>query len=152
MAACLAPPAITRHPSPRAFVILLAVLTTALSGCNRKDVETAAPPETQAANAAEVTALQTALTKGMTAVAFEGLTDAHVGRRCVIVSRTPGSDAPPPPPLGMVRRLGATTVYTAEIHDVQAESLKIRAAYPTSGNVKIIEIPRADIQSIHVGS
>lgn len=152
MAARVVSPEVTWKPSSPVFVILLAVLTAALAGCNRKDTETAAPPETQAVNAAEVTAMQTALTKGMTAIAFEGLTNAHVGRRCVIVSRTPDSDAPPPPPLGMVRRLGATTIYAAELHDVLAESLKIRAAYPTSGNVKIIEIPRADIRSIHVGS
>jgi len=121
-----------------------------LSGCQRKETETEAPPQTQAVNTAEVTAMQNALAKGMTPLAFTALTTAHVGRRCVIVSSQPDSGDPPPPPLGMVHRLGPTTIYAAEIHEVLPGGVKIRATYPTSGNMKIIEIPRADIQSIHI--
>ncbi len=55
-----------------------------------------------------------------------------------------------PPPLGMVHKLGQTTIYKGEIQEVLADSLKIRAAYPTSGRYKTVEIPRADIQSLHV--
>jgi len=131
-----------------AWIVVSFVLV--LSGCKGKETETDAPPPSQAVNTAEVAAMQNALTKGMTPIAFTDLTNAHVGRRCVIVSPKPDSGDPPPPPLGMVRRLGPTTIYAAEIHEVLPASVKIRATYPTSGNMKIIEIPRADIQSIHV--
>ncbi len=50
----------------------------------------------------------------------------------------------------MVYRLGQTTIYKGEIEQVLPGSLKIRAPYPTSGRYKIIEIPRSDIQSLHV--
>jgi len=50
----------------------------------------------------------------------------------------------------MVRKLGQTAIYKGEIQEVSPDSLKIRAAYPTSGRYKTIEISRADIQSVYL--
>ena len=47
--------------------------------------------------------------------------------------------------------MGEATIYAGEIPEVGPNGLKIRAAYPTSGKLKIIEIPRADIQAIRMG-
>ena len=89
----------------------------------------------------------------MEQVAFDSLVAGHVGRQCVVTARAAddgtGRDQAPPP-LGMVRKLGTTAIYKGEIQEVSPDGLKIRAAYPTSGRYKIIEIARSDIQSIHV--
>ncbi len=126
---------------------VLAIL--AIVGCKRKEATADQPPPTQA-NAAQVTAAYKAMTQDMTAIAFDALTGGHAGRRVVIMARTPDRVDPPPPPLGMVRRMGPTSIYSAELHEILPDGLKIRAAYPTSGNLKITEIPRADIQAIHM--
>jgi hypothetical protein len=86
-------------------------------------------------------------------VAFDSLTAAHIGRHCVVIARTPEERAradSSPPPLGMVRRLGGTTIYKGEIQNLSPDGLKICAPYPTSGQQKVIEIPRADIRSIYL--
>ncbi len=54
------------------------------------------------------------------------------------------------PPLGMGYTLGQTVVYEGEIEELRPDALKIGAPYPTSGRYKTIEIPRPDIQSLHV--
>lgn len=133
----------------RRMVLLAAFAVLALSGCKRRETEAARPPA-QTASDTEIASVRDALTRAMTAVAFDKLTEAHLGRRCVVTTRTPQRDDPPPPPLGMVRRMGAATIYTAELHELSPGGLKLRATYPTSGNAKIIEIPREDIQSIHI--
>jgi hypothetical protein len=46
--------------------------------------------------------------------------------------------------------LGQTVVYEGEIEELRPDALKIGAPYPTSGRYKTIEIPRPDIQSLHV--
>jgi len=122
----------------------------AITGCKPK-TETAATAA--AVPAEEIAALRTALTKGMQTVPMVDLTTEHVGRPCVVVARTPERSAPAdaPPPLGMVRILGTTTIYRGQIHGVSSEGLQVHAAYPNSGKLKIISIPSADIQSIHVG-
>jgi len=50
----------------------------------------------------------------------------------------------------MVRLLGQTIIYNAELDRISDESVTVRAAYPTSGNYKRIEISRDDIQSVHL--
>ncbi len=140
----------TTNVKYRRLVFLAVLAALAMSGCKRKEAE-AGPPPAQTVSEAEIAAARNAMTQKMTAIAFGKLTAAHVGRRCVVTARTLEHADPPPPPLGMVRRMGATTIYSAEVHEVLPGGLKIRAAYPTSGNLKITEIPKADIQSIHVG-
>ncbi len=103
-------------------------------------------------NAARVAAVRDALTQGMQPTTFDSLTAADVGKQCVAVTR-PGAAGPAadqaPPPFGMVHRLGPTIIYKGEIEQVLPDSLKIRAPYPTSGRYKTIELPRADLQSLH---
>ena len=132
------------------MTILIAASVLALPGCKQKADEagasatTAVPPD-----AAET--IQ-ALTRGMQPIAVASISKAqHVGRRCVVVARTPERRDPPPPPLGMVRLLGPTIVYIAQIHDVAADSLDVKASYPNSAGIKIVTVPKADIQSVYLG-
>lgn len=118
-------------------------------GC-RKQQPAAGPSSAQTVDDSEIVAMHKAMTENLKAIAFDKLTPALVGQRLVIKARTPDRADPPPPPRGMVLRMGPTSIYSAELDEVLADSLKIRAAYPTSGNLKIIEIPRADIQAIHM--
>ena len=46
--------------------------------------------------------------------------------------------------------MGPTTVYKGEIHGISPENVDIGAVYPTSGNRKIIQIPRDDIESVYL--
>jgi hypothetical protein len=130
-------------------VIGLAVLL-AVMGCKPKTKTAATAADVPAE---DIAVLRAALTKGMQAVSIGDVTAEHVGRPCVVVARTPTKSAPAdaPPPLGMVRILGSTTFYKGRIHGVSSEGLQVHAAYPTSGNLKILSIPSTDIQSIHVG-
>ena len=41
--------------------------------------------------------------------------------------------------------MGPTIVYTAEIWDVSADTIEIKADYPGSDTSKIIAVPKADI-------
>jgi hypothetical protein len=127
-----------------------AVILFAVVGCKPK-AQTTAPAG--AAPSEEATALVKIMTQGMEAVSLAGLTQDHVGRSCVVVARTPEQTAPAdaPPPLGMVRILGTTTLYRGQIHGVSPEGLQVHAAYPNSGRLKIISIPAASVQSIHIG-
>ena len=131
-----------------AVMILLGLL-----GCKREQNEigesqpTAGPSPSQIAEAVET------ITKGMQTTPFASLRDTHIGQQCVVVTQSSNEDArmaPPPLPLGMVRRLGQTTIYKGELCGRSPDGLKIRAAYPTSGNYKTVEIARADIQSVHL--
>jgi hypothetical protein len=89
------------------------------------------------------------MTRDMQAIAFASLKQNHVGKTCVVTARTTEL-APPPPPPGMVRLLGETTIYRAELEVIASDSLTVRAAYPTPDHYKRLEIAKADIQSIHV--
>jgi hypothetical protein len=128
------------------------ILATLVSCKPRSD---ASPPSGQSSepNAAQVAAVRDTLAKGMQHATFDSLAAADVGKQCVVVTRAcaagTGADQAPPP-FGMVHRLGPTIIYKGEIEQVLPGSLKIRAAYPTSGRYKTIEIPRSDIQSLHV--
>ncbi|MBP7050569.1 MAG: hypothetical protein KBE65_06105 [Phycisphaerae bacterium] len=136
--------------SYRRWIFLAILAALVVSGCKREEPD-AGQASAQTISEAEIAAARDAMTRGMTGVSFDKLTAAHVGRRCVVVTNGPYDDSPPPPPLGMVHRMGPVTIYTARVHEVSADSLKISASYPTSGNKKIAEILRANIQSVHVG-
>jgi len=50
----------------------------------------------------------------------------------------------------MVRTVGQVTFYAGELDGVSPDGLTIRKAYPTAGTFKKVEIPKGDIQSIHL--
>jgi hypothetical protein len=129
--------------------IALAVILLVVWGCKKKESGSAQTPAVVGPGAAEVAALRDALTRGMQPVDFDKLAKTHIGKRCVVAARSTPIP-PPPPPLGMVRIMGSTTFYAGELNDVTSDGLKIRAAYPSSGNYKYVELARADIQSVHI--
>jgi hypothetical protein len=130
--------------------IIAAAILLAVSGCKKKESEPVQTSQRAGPSPAEIAAVRDVLTRGMQQINLDELAKTHVGKRCVVTARSiPIS--PPPPPLGMARIMGATTLYAGELADVSADGIKIRAPYPTSGNYKHVEIARADIQSIHLG-
>lgn len=133
------------------MAILIAASLLALPGCKQKADETGASPTTTVHP--DTAATIQALTQGMQPISVASISKTqHVGRRCVVVARTPERRDPPPPPLGMVRLLGPTIIYIAQIHDVAADSLDVKASYPNSAGVKIVTVPKADIQSVYLGN
>ncbi len=137
----------------RILCLAIALILVTLAGC--KPRSNAGRPSGAASepNAAQVAVVRDTLAKGMQQTTFDSLAAADVGKQCVVAARAgsaeTGADRAPPP-LGMVYRLGPTVIYKGEIEEVRPDALKIRAPYPTSGRYKTIEIPRADIQSLHV--
>ena len=133
------------------MAILIAASLLAGPGCKPKADEVGANPTAELPPDAAAT-IQ-ALTRGMQPIAVTSISKPqHIGRRCVVVAKTPERRDPPPPPLGMVRLMGPTIVYIAQIHDISADTLDVKAAYPNSDSVKIITVPKADIQSVHLGN
>ncbi len=133
------------------LVIVLVVLTG--TNCKPRDDQARSSAPAPGPSPGEIAALRDSMTRGMEPVPFESLAVGHVGRRCVVTTRRVDEGATgdsAPPPFGMVHKLGQITIYKGEIQDVSADRLKIRAAYPTSGRYKTVEIPRVDIQSLHV--
>ena len=137
----------------RCFPVFLAIVVVSgtLVGCKPK--EEPSDVSSVRVSSGQVASMRDALAKGMQAVHFSNLSQSHVGRTCVIVTKTPDLNGPPgpPPPLGMVYRLGSTSIYKAHIRSISADALEIEEPYPGSSNKKVIEIPQADIQSIHLG-
>jgi len=129
--------------------IVAVVFLLALSGCKKKESVPTQSVQAVGPSAAEVAKIRDRLTRGMRPADVSNLSKTQVGKRCVVAARS-SPIPPPPPPLGMVHIMGPTTLYVAELNDVSPEALKIRAAYPTSGNYKHIEIARVDIESIHL--
>jgi hypothetical protein len=128
-------------------------LFTIGAGCKPKDSEADAARQPSGPSPEQIAATIEALTKGMRRTSLPNLNNQHIGKECVVVAATPDAGARPkgsPPPLGMVRRMGETTIYQAEIEDVSSDTLTIRAAYPSSGEYKIITISKGDIESIHL--
>jgi hypothetical protein len=139
-----------RHSCSCLAAAALLVMTT---GCRRGREETGRSGQVGAANPAEMAAVKEAMTRGMQEIALDDLSTAHLARQCVVIARTSSEQARAdtvPPPLGMVRRFGAVTAYKGELLDVSSTRLKIRAPYPTSGQYKVIEIARGEVQSIHL--
>jgi hypothetical protein len=127
-----------------------AMIALAVFGCRKKETAPVQGPQAAGPGAAEIAAVRDALTRGMQPISLNRLDKTHIGKRCVVAARS-GPIPPPPPPLGMVRIMGSTTLYMGELNDVSPDAIKIRAPYPSSGNFKSVEIPRADVESIHVG-
>lgn len=120
-------------------------------GCKPKEDSSAVLPGTTPPP--DSTAVVAAMTRGMTAIPLKSLSRSHIGRSCVVTARSPEDGtriAPPPPPMGMVYIAGPTTVYKGQLYAISADTVEIQAPYPTSGNVKIVSVPRAQIQSIHL--
>ncbi|OHB65360.1 MAG: hypothetical protein A2Y77_07035 [Planctomycetes bacterium RBG_13_62_9] len=133
----------------RWFWIAIATVLLVVSGCRPKEDKATQPQQTAGPGPAEIAAARDALTGGMQQISFDKLAQTHIGKRCVVMARSMQVD-PSAPPLGMVRVMGGTTIYSGAVHEISPGSLKIRATHPGSGNLKIIEIQRGDIQSIHV--
>ncbi len=141
-----------RIDSYRLYLTATLLLVT-LAGCKPRSDTGRSSGQTSEPNAAQVAAVRDTLTKGMQQTTLDSLTAADVGRQCVAVTRAGSAETSSdraPPPLGMVYRLGQTVIYKGDIEQVLPDGLKIRAPYPTSGRYKSIEIPRSDIQSLHV--
>jgi hypothetical protein len=121
------------------------VLLVALGGCEKKDA-TAGNAQGATVSAESIKAVHEALVR-------DELAATHTGKKCVVMAHMPAGGfqpAPPPPPPGMVRLLGQTIIYSGQFDAVSADSLTVRAAYPTAGNFKRIDIPKEDIQSCHL--
>ena len=134
----------------RCIYIILTILCLVVSGCDKKS---GSDQGGATVSQADIDAVRDAMTRDMQKVAFSSLDKTHIGRTCVVTAQTMEDSAqlgPPPPPPGMLRVLGSTTIYNAELDAVDADSLTVRAAYPTSGKYKKIEIAEEDIQSIHL--
>ncbi len=129
--------------------IAVAAILLVVWGCKKKENTSAQAPSAVGPSAAEVAALRDGLARGMQPVSFDKLAKTHIGKRCVVAARSTPIP-PPPPPLGMVRIMGSTTFYAGELNDVTSDGIKIRAAYPSSGNYKYVELAKADIQSVHI--
>lgn len=130
------------------YVCLVVVLTS--TGCKKRTSTTGTDT---AVSAEEIAAVRDTLTRGMNKMAPGSLKATHIGRKCVVTAHVPAGGyqpTPPPPPPGVVRVLGQTIICSAELDGVSDDSITVRAAYPTSGNYKRIEIPRDDIQSVHL--
>ena len=137
----------------RSLCLTIALLLVTLPGCKPRSDAGRSSGQTSEPAPADVAAVRDTLTRGMQQTTFDSLAAADVGKQCVVTARasTEGTGADQaPPPLGMVRKLGQTVIYKGEIQEVSPDGLKIRAAYPTSGRYKTIEIPRSDIQTLYV--
>jgi len=135
----------------RCICVVLAAACLVVSGCKKKGATT--DPGTATISQDQIDAARDGMTHDMQEIDFGSLKKTHAGKKCVVTARTMEDTAqlgPPPPPPGMVRLLGSTTIYRGELDDVSPGSLTIRAAYPTPGHYKRLEIAKEDIQSIHL--
>jgi hypothetical protein len=135
----------------RCICLILVAACLVATGCKKKDTTT--DPETTTISQDQIDAVRDTMTRDMQEMAFGSLKKTHAGRKCVVMARNMKDTTqlgPAPPPPGMMRLLGQTTIYRGELDAVSSDSLAIRAAYPTSGNYKKLEIAKEDIQSIHL--
>jgi len=133
----------------RCICLVLMVACLGVSGCEKKE----ATPEATRISQAQIDGARDAMTRDMQKVAVNGLKKSHTGKQCVVTARTMEDKSqlgPPPPPIGMVRLLGDTTLYQGELVDIAPGTLTIQAPYPTAGRVKEIEINKEDIHSVHL--
>ena len=127
--------------------VVVSIVLAGVGGCEKKDTGGAS------VSAEDVAAVRDVLARGMRETAVSELTSADVGKKCVVTAAAPSGGyrpAPPPPPRGMVRPMGQTIIYSGEFDGVSADSLTVRAAYPTPGNYKRIDISKDDVQSFHL--
>jgi len=124
-----------------------------LSGCEKKGGDNGPGSGEATVSQDRIDAVRDAMTRDMQPVPFASLHETHLGRQCVVTARTMTDTTklgPPPPPPGMVHLMGQTTIYRGELDEISASSLTLRAAYPTPGNFKTLEIAKEDILSIHL--
>ena len=137
----------------RILCLTAAITLVTMAGCKPRSAENRPSGPAPGPSPAEVRAARDAMTRGMQEIACDSLAAVHVGKQCVVTARAAGDGAgsdPAPPPLGMVLMLGQITIYKGEIQELSPDRLSIRAPYPTSGRYKTIEVPRSDIESIHL--
>jgi hypothetical protein len=137
----------------RHWLCVAVVIFLTAPGCRPKEEKAGPSRQSGAMSPPEIAAVIDALTRGMREVPFDSLAAGRSGQPGVVIARTAGqrpSADGAPPPRGMVRIMGQTTIYRGEIQAASSGTLTIRAAYPTSGRYKVIEIPQADIQSIYL--
>ena len=135
------------------FCLAITVALMTIVGCKPRSDEGRQTKSAPGPGPAEIASVRDSMTRGMQEVAFDSLTPAHVGKQCVVTAHQVGDQAGSdgaPPPLGMVLRLGQTIIYRGEIRELSSGHLTIRAPYPTSGRYKTIEVPRSEIESIHL--
>ena len=129
--------------------LIVTVVPLALIGCKKTGRNAQAAP----VSAERVASTRDALTREMRKVTVDKLGPSHRATKCVVVAYAPAGGYQPdpsPPPPGMVHLLGETIIYNGEFDSISADALTVRAAYPTPGNYKRMEIPRDDIQSVHL--
>jgi hypothetical protein len=137
----------------RRTCVMLLIVMLPLSGCGKKSDTAQNGTGPAPVSAEQIAAVRNALAKGMQPVTFVNVKSSHVGKQCLIEARTPEGGVritPPPPPLGMVQTVGQVTFYRGELDSISPDGLTLRKAYPTAGNFKKLEIPKGDIQSIHL--
>ncbi len=98
---------------------------------------------------AQVAAYRQTAERGMTPIAFEDLTQKHVGKKCAVTVITPSNPSPPPPPRGMVMVFGDISVYTAILDSISPEELTLSAKYP-SGTVKTSAFSADQVEAIAI--
>lgn len=139
--------------SCRRIGVMLGIAFLVVSGCGKKGDPGRNDSGPAPISAEQITAIRNSLAQGMKPISFGTVKASDVGKQCLVEARTPEGGvriAPPPPPLGMVRTVGQVTFYAGELDNVSSDGLTIRKAYPTAGNFKKVEIPKGDIQSIHL--
>ena len=101
----------------------------------------------------EIASTRDALARGMRLLTFSSVKPSHVGEECLVMTHRPDGGVripPPPPPPGMVQVVGQAVFYRGQLDNISPDSLTVRAAYPTAGNYKRVELQREEIQSIHL--
>lgn len=149
--------AMARSPAATAAYGLLclaaALVLVIVAGCKPRHGTSRPSQSAPGPDPAQIAAAKEALTRGMQEIAFGNLTTAHIGRQCVVIARRaedPAGSNAAPPPLGMVLRLGQTTLYKGELQELSSDRLTVRAPYPTSGRYKTVEVLRSDIESVYL--
>ncbi len=87
------------------YFVAFVVVLLAVSGCGKRDNGTEQTSGPAPVSAEELAAVKKAMTRGMQAIGFANLKPVHVGKGCVMETRTPDGGLqikPPPPPPGMV--------------------------------------------------
>jgi len=138
----------------RQIGVMLGIVFLVVSGCGKKGDPGQNDSGPAPISAEQITAIRNSLAQGMKPIGFGNVKASDAGRQCLVEARTPEGGVripPPPPPLGMVRTVGQVTFYAGELEGVSPDGLTLRKAYPTAGHFKKVEIPKADIQSIHLG-
>ncbi len=138
------------HMQKKFRCISLLLLWAFLAGYGCKDKNTDRSHGGGTPAPAEVKAYFDAVSKGMKTIPVDRISGTMVGKGCAIMAATPQRRVPPPPPLGMMRIMGSTTVYRGTCAEAGADAVTVEVAYPTSGKSKRITVPVPDIQMIAV--